>query len=128
MQGCSTILVPGESQALRGHELLHHGDDASRGGVVEDADGVLHTMHQNYDREQGDKSHHEVRESTQESPNSIKGRTFTQEFLRNGDKVRGDYGDKVAHLPVPVQHHLLKVLQVGIVDEGPQVGTVRGRY
>ena len=41
VQGSSSVLVPGERQSLRGHQLLHHRDDPCRRGVVEDTDRVL---------------------------------------------------------------------------------------
>ena len=41
MEGRGPVLVPGEGEPLRGHQLLHHRHDPGGGRVVQDADRVL---------------------------------------------------------------------------------------
>ena len=41
MKGRGPVLIAGEGEPLRGHQLLDHGHDAGGGRVVQDADSVL---------------------------------------------------------------------------------------
>ena len=41
MKGRGPVLIAGEGEPLRGHQLLDHGHDAGGGRVVQDADCVL---------------------------------------------------------------------------------------
>ena len=41
VEGRGSVLVAGQGESLGRHQLLDHGNDTSRGGVVQDADGVL---------------------------------------------------------------------------------------
>ena len=41
VEGRGPVLVPGQGQPLGGHQLLDNGNNPSRGGIVQDTDGVL---------------------------------------------------------------------------------------
>ena len=41
VEGRGPVLVPGQGKPLGGHQLLDNGNNPSRGGIVQDTDGVL---------------------------------------------------------------------------------------
>lgn len=73
-------------------------------------------------RRRGEGSHHEVRQGPQEPTHSVQGRAFPKQFLGRGRQEER----QEQHLAVTVQDNFLQVLEVSIVDESSEVGTIRG--